>query len=88
MNRYAALAAVLLLLSLPAPAAGEVAKGRGDQQQLKAQVIQHIDARIRILEEARACVARAANTGAVALCHQQERRKTKALREKDRLNVK
>jgi hypothetical protein len=43
-------------------------------------MIEHIDARIRILQEARACVGRAQGMGAIANCHEQERRKTKALR--------
>ena len=88
MNRNAALAAALLLFALPVLAGSEETKGRGSQQQMKAQVIEHINARIRILEEARACVTRASSTAAVAVCRELERRKTKALREKDRLNFK
>jgi hypothetical protein len=51
---------------------------------MKTRMIEHIDARIRILQEARACVGRAQGMGAIANCHEQERRKTKVLRKQAR----
>lgn len=73
---------VLLVLSLPASA--DETRPPADPQQTKAQVIEHIDARIGILQEARACVEKAPGIAAIALCHEEERRKTRALRQQGR----
>ncbi len=73
---------VLLALSLPAPA--DESRPPLDPQQLKAQVIEHIDARMRILQETRACVEKASAIAAINLCHEEERRKTRALRQQAR----
>ena len=78
----AAWAAAALLLAGAVAAAPPPAPGSDGK--LKERVIKHIDARIRILETARACVRAARDSKAVLDCHTQERRQTKALREQDR----
>ncbi|MBM3392760.1 MAG: hypothetical protein FJY34_12440 [Betaproteobacteria bacterium] len=73
---------VLLVLSLPASA--EETRPPADPQQTKAQVVEHIDARIRILQEVRACVEKATDIAAITLCHEEERKKSRALRQQGR----
>jgi len=73
---------VLLVLSLPASA--DETRPPADPRQAKAQVIEHIDARIGILQEARACVEKAPGIAAIALCHEEERKKARALRQQGR----
>lgn len=68
------------------PAVEEAKRGE-TQKQMKERVLQHIDARIRILQTAKSCVQAANNTAAMVVCHAQERKQTKALRDKDRREI-
>lgn len=85
--------AVAMALSLPVPAAegrsppAGSAKRQDMQQQMKDDVLKHIDDRIRILQEAKSCVRAAKDIKDMSDCHAQERRKSKALREQARANV-
>lgn len=63
------------------------AKPQETQQKMKERVLEHIDARIKILQTARSCVRAASNAGAMAACHAQERKQMKELRNKDRQEV-
>jgi hypothetical protein len=94
--RLAALTAVLAG-SFSTLAAGPVSKEgsrqlldampQETQQKLKGRVLEHIDAKIKILQTARSCVRAASNAGAMAACHAQERKQMKDLRNKDRQEV-
>lgn len=91
--------ALLLALTLPTYAAEPARPGRDgdrppaaagkrqDTQKQKENLLRHIDGRIKILEDARGCVKAAADMKAVNDCHQQERKRTKALREQARSDV-
>lgn len=76
MKHTIALVAALALV--PSVFAGEAL------QLSKEQLIAHIDARIKILQEARACVGKAVGTAGIAACYERERKQTKALREQSR----
>lgn len=81
------------VLAAPAWAAGSPESGRAaarpsEQQGLKKRVLDHIEAKIRILQAAHACVSAAKNAAAMAACHAQERKQMKELRDKDRQGVK
>lgn len=66
------------------PAAAEAGK-RGDMhKQLKEQALQHIDAKMRILQNAKTCVNAANTNAALMMCYEQERKQTKTLRKSDR----
>lgn len=83
MKRLASLVPLFALFA--AASAGAQAPARPDSpQQMKARLIEHIDAKIRILQEARGCVEKASSMGAVAVCHDRERKQTKALRRQAR----
>lgn len=93
-----AMLAAAFVLSLPARAAeppgpeavrppADDAKRQESQQTMKARVLEHIDARIRILQAARSCVRAAPDAEAMAVCHAQERKQTKDLRDRDRQAV-
>jgi hypothetical protein len=58
------------------------------QQELKERVLDHIESKIRILQAAHACVSAARNAEAMAVCHAQERKQMKELRDRDRQGVK
>lgn len=87
---------LLAVLSMPpsSPAAGTprdgappqagAEKGSGSQQKMKERVLEHIDAKIKILQKARSCVRAASDMAAMAVCHAQERKQMKDLRDKDR----
>lgn len=81
-----ALAAAALFLAQPALAV-EAAKRQETQQAMKERVLDHIDAKIRILQEARSCVRAAADAEALTLCYAQERKQMKDLRDKDRQGI-
>lgn len=86
--RFAALS-VLLALSLPlgaaeSPGPGEEARRQVAEQKMKERVLEHIEAKIRILQAARSCVRAAADVEAMAVCHAQERKQMKDLRDKER----
>ncbi|PWB40743.1 MAG: hypothetical protein C3F19_09625 [Rhodocyclales bacterium] len=51
---------------------------------MKERVLEHIDAKIKILQKARSCVRAASDMAAMAVCHAQERKQMKDLRDKDR----
>lgn len=68
-----ALAAAVLSLTQPALAA-DAAKRQETQQAMKERVLDHIDAKIRILQEARSCVRAADDVEAMTLCYAQERK--------------
>lgn len=84
-----------LLLSLPALAAGpeggrqsvDDAKRQGTQQKMKERVLEHIDAKIRILQAAQSCVRAAQDLKSMAVCHAQERKQMKDLRDRDRQEI-
>lgn len=86
-----AIAALTACLALPpaigADPAGAGAGLAGPQRQMKEDVIAHIDARIRILQETKVCVRAANDMKAVSDCHAQERQKTKVLRERVRAEL-
>jgi hypothetical protein len=67
-----------------APPQAGAEKGQGSQQKMKERVLEHIDAKIRILQKARSCVRAASDMAAMAVCHAQERKQMKDLRDKDR----
>jgi len=62
-------------------------KGSRQSLELKERLIEHIDAKIKILQTARSCVRAASDTGALAACHAQERKQMKELRNKGRQEV-
>lgn len=68
------------------PPAGE-AKRQDTQSAMKKRVLDHIDAKIRILQSAKACVRAAADMKAMAVCHEQERKQTKELRNQARSDI-
>lgn len=89
----ATLAAVIA--SFPASAAEsarqspatDASKRQETPEKMKERVLQHIDARIQILQRAKSCVQAANNMASVAVCHAQERKQTKNLRDKDRREI-
>jgi RNase H-fold protein (predicted Holliday junction resolvase) len=81
-----ALAAAALFLGQPVLAM-DAAKRQESQQAMKERVLDHIDAKIRVLQEARSCVRAAADMEAMTLCHAQERKQMKDLRDKDRQGI-
>lgn len=68
------------------PPVGE-AKRQDTQSAMKKRVLEHIDAKIRILQSAKACVRAAADMKAMAVCHEQERKQTKELRNQARSDI-
>ncbi len=87
--------AAALALSLPALAAGpeggrkpiDDAKRQETQQKMKERVLEHIDAKIRILQASQSCVRAAPDAESMAVCHAQERKQTKDLRDRDRQEI-
>lgn len=86
------IALLLAALSLPVlatdtskPADGT--KRQESQQKMKERLLRHVEARIRILQDSHACIRAAADMKAIGDCHEQERRKTKALREQARADM-
>lgn len=78
----------VLAWSFSTLAAGPVGKeGSRQPLELKERVLEHIDAKIKILQTARSCVRAASNAGAMAACHSQERKQMKELRNKGRQEV-
>lgn len=80
---------VLLALSLPVgaaetPGAGDETRRQAAEQKMKARVLEHIEAKIRVLQAARSCVRAAADVEAMAVCHAQERKQMKDIRDKER----
>ena len=65
------------------PPAGD-AKRQDSQSTMKKHVLDHIDAKIRILQSAKACVRAASDIKAMVACHEQERKQTKELKEQAR----
>jgi hypothetical protein len=80
------LALLIAALSLPAPAADtpNAADDAKSRQKMKERLLRHVEARIRALEELHACIGAAADMKAIGDCHEQERKKAKALREEAR----
>ena len=70
------------------PEGGSIPKRPAAQQELKERVRDHIESKIRILQAAHACVSAARNAEAMAVCHAQERKQMKELRDRDRQGVK
>jgi hypothetical protein len=86
------IALLLAVLSLPVLATdtsktADGAKSQGSQQKLKERLLRHVEARIKILQDSHACIKAAADMKAFGDCHEQERRKTKALREQARADL-
>ncbi len=81
-----ALAAALALSGSAYAADG--AKGQDSQQALKGRLIEHIDAKIRILQSAKSCVRAATDMKAMAVCHEIERKQTKELKNQARSAIK
>ncbi len=75
-----------LALSHPVSAA-DGAKGQEPQQNMKARLIEHIDAKIYILQSAKSCVRAASDMKAMAICHEQERKQTKDLKNQARSGI-
>lgn len=96
-NSVLSVAALAAALALPIAALaagpeggrspGGTAKPQDMQQKIRESTIAHIDDRIEILQEAKSCVRAARDMKALSDCHTQERRKTKALRERARSNL-
>lgn len=97
----AALAAALTL-SLTTLAAESVRPGTGPeggrppmdeskrqemQQKMKERVLERIDAKIRILQTTQSCVRAATDMESMEVCHAQERKQMKDLRDKDRQEI-
>lgn len=78
-----ALSCGALAADVSRPAAGE-AKRQDSHSAMKKSVLDHIDAKIRILQTAKACVRAASDMKAMAVCHEQERKQTKDLRKQAR----
>jgi hypothetical protein len=57
-------------------------KRQDSQSLMKQRALDYIDAKIRILQTAKACVRAAADMKAMAICYEQERQQTKALKAK------
>ena len=55
-------------------------KRQDSQSLMKQRALDYIDAKIRILQTAKACVRAAADMKAMAVCYEQERQQTKALK--------
>lgn len=68
------------------PPAGEAMR-QDSQSAMKKRVLDHIDAKIRILQSAKACVRAASDMKAMVACHEQERKQTKALRNQARPDI-
>jgi hypothetical protein len=68
------------------PPAG-AAKRQDSQSLMKQRVLDHIGAKIRILQTAKTCVRAAADMKALAACHEQERQQTKTLKEQARAGM-
>ena len=87
MDRFVRLSiptfAVVLALSFSIGAA----EGQEPQQNMKMRLIEHIDAKIRILQTAKDCVRAAADMKAMAICHEQERKQTKDLKKQSRASI-
>ncbi len=66
------------------PAVADTGKRSDMHKQLKEQALQHIDAKMRILQTARSCVNAAHTNAALLVCYEQERKQSKALRKTDR----
>ena len=83
------IALLLAAQSLPAPAADtpNAADQTKSSQKMKERLLQHVEARIKALEELHACIGAAAGMKAIGDCHEQERRKSKALREQARADL-
>ena len=64
-------------------AAGET-KRQDSHSAMKKSVLDHIDAKIRILQTAKACVRAASDMKAMTVCYEQERKQTKDLRKQAR----
>lgn len=70
----------------PSPAADE--PGRGTlPQQTRLRLLEHVEARIRILEEAKECLRAADDLRDAAACHETERQRTRDLRNRDRAKL-
>jgi hypothetical protein len=67
--------------------ATEASKRQETPEKMKERVLQHIDARIQILQTAKSCVQAAGDMASMAVCHARERKQTKALRDKDRREI-
>jgi hypothetical protein len=74
-----AISAMAALLVLPG-----LVLAAESQQAMKERVLEHIDAKIRILQTAQSCVRAATDTEDMMACHAQERKQMRDLRDKDR----
>ena len=83
MKRIVVLTLSLVLSSGAAVRAAPQAQ-EGALPRMKTRLIEYIDARIKILEQARHCVEKAASLAAATACHERERSQTKALRRQAR----
>ena len=63
------------------------ARRREALQRTKECRVEHLDARIRIMQATQDCVRAAADMESIGICHAQERRQTKALRDNDRQDI-
>lgn len=63
------------------------AKRQEMQQKMKERVLEHIDAKIRILQTTQSCVRAASDMESMEVCHAQERKQMKDLRDKDRQEI-
>ena len=80
---------LLAALALPATAAAppNPADDAKSRQKMKERLLRHVEARIKVLEELHACIGAAADMQALGACHEQERRKTTALRAQPRADL-
>ncbi|MBL8503902.1 MAG: hypothetical protein JNL78_10720 [Rhodocyclaceae bacterium] len=89
---HLSIALLLAALSLPvlatdAPKTVDGAKPPVSQQKMKERLLRHVEARIKILQDSHACIKAAADMQAIGDCHEQERKSTKALRERARAEM-
>lgn len=63
------------------------AKRQEMQQKMKARVLGHIDAKIKVLQATQSCVRAATDMESMAICHAQERKQMKDLRDRERSDI-
>ncbi|MBI4987567.1 MAG: hypothetical protein HZC23_02005 [Rhodocyclales bacterium] len=57
------------------------------QQKMKERVLDHIDAKIKILQSTQSCIRAASDVESMAVCHAQERKQMKDIRDKERSEI-
>jgi len=71
----------------PVRAVEEGGKREETQRKMKEQLLRHIEARIRILQDSHACIKAATDIRAIGECHEEERKRTRELREQANTDI-